>query len=172
MGVGAILCDKKLPNSFIEGGTGNQSLLAEHPSEMPERLEAGTPNVIGIAGLRKGLDFLNSYDEWELQEYEKSLILHFYHYFKNDDRVLFYVDYDKLQQFSPVLSFNIKNRFSEEVAEDLEANGILVRAGLHCAPLAHLKIGTSNSGTVRISPSVFTTMEEINYAICTVKKLL
>lgn len=70
--------------------------------------------------------------------------------------------------FVPVLSFNIKGETSENVGEYLAQNGIAVRCGLHCAPLAHEKMGTEE-GTVRVSPSVFTRREEIDLLLSRIR---
>ena len=71
--------------------------------------------------------------------------------------------------FVPVLSFNIKNLHSEQVAKQLDSFGICVRAGLHCAPLAHEHMGTADIGTVRVAVSAFTTDNEIDYFLRCVK---
>ena len=88
------------------------------------------------------------------------------------DNVNLYTDfYNAKQNLTPILSFNIKNMHSEEVADMLSDVGICVRAGLHCAPLAHNKFGTQNTGTVRISPSIFTKKSDIDFLIKSVIKI-
>ena len=73
--------------------------------------------------------------------------------------------------FVPILSFNIDGKDSESVAKDLNYRGIAVRAGLHCSPAAHRAFQTEETGAVRISPSSFTSMREIDYLISTVKRI-
>ena len=87
------------------------------------------------------------------------------------NNVILYTDFfDKRQRLTPILSFNLKNKHSEEVAAFLSSHGIAVRAGLHCAPLAHRKFKTEDIGTVRISPSVFTKKSDIDFLINSVRK--
>ena len=65
----------------------------------------------------------------------------------------------------PVLSFNVEGIPSDEVGNLLAKRDIAVRCGLHCAPQAHNKMGTSESGTVRVSPSVFTRRQELDVLV-------
>ena len=76
-----------------------------------------------------------------------------------------------IQPAMPVLSFNIEGMRSEDAGKRLAQAGIAVRCGLHCAPAAHQKMGTLETGTVRVSPSVFTTKAELDALIGTVAKL-
>ena len=74
--------------------------------------------------------------------------------------------------YVPPLSFNIKGKNSNEVAEKLSEYGIAVRAGLHCAPMAHRRIGTIDTGTVRICCSVFNTLKEADVFLESIKKIV
>ncbi len=86
--------------------------------------------------------------------------------------VLLYTDISaQPRRFAPLLSFNIRGLHSEETASKLSEVGIAVRAGLHCAPLAHKTFGTQEQGTVRICPSVFTTEKDVNSLLNSVFKI-
>ena len=172
MGTGILLTDGTPLNSLIEGGTGSASMRAAQPDFMPDRLESGTPNVSGIMGIGAGINYINDISLSNIHSCEKKLILDVYEQLRQFENIKFYCDYKKCPCFSNALSFNIDGFPSEEVARILNDNGIATRAGLHCAPLAHRKIGTTGAGTVRISPSVFTTQSEINYTIDTIKKIV
>ena len=158
--------------SLIEGGTGSNSMSAIQPDILPDKFESGTPNVQGIIGLSTALDFIKKKDITKIYEHEYSLLKYLYKNLKNIDNVNLYTDfYNAKQNLTPILSFNIKNMHSEEVADMLSDVGICVRAGLHCAPLAHNKFGTQNTGTVRISPSIFTKKSDIDFLIKSVIKI-
>ena len=143
-GTGLLLCGREgIP--LLLGGTGNQSLLQTMPEELPERLEAGTLNVPGIAGLEAGLAFLEgigveAVGRWEQKQGEKCA--------KGLEKLGFQVFYGDHQ--AGTVSF-LPGTDCEEFAERMGRRGIALRAGLHCAPLAHESAGTLSSGTVRVS---------------------
>lgn len=85
--------------------------------------------------------------------------------------VKLYTPYPEKLSFAPVISFNIKNYSSEQVSEMLNKHGFALRGGLHCAPSAHKKIGTTDIGTVRFSPSFFNNIKEVEKIVNIVKKL-
>ncbi|MBR5191574.1 MAG: aminotransferase class V-fold PLP-dependent enzyme, partial [Clostridia bacterium] len=86
--------------------------------------------------------------------------------------VLLYTDFNNENcNLAPILSFNVKNMHSEEFAQQLSDYKIAVRAGLHCAPLAHKKFNTVETGTVRISRSIFTKKNDIDFLIKCVRKI-
>ncbi|MBR0415402.1 MAG: aminotransferase class V-fold PLP-dependent enzyme [Clostridia bacterium] len=172
MGLGVLIGNGSKLETLVEGGTGSQSANAVQPDFMPDRLESGTANVSGIIALGAGIDFIDRTGRENIHKSEKDIILHIYDSFCHCSEINCYVNYEQLAQFSPVLSFNIADVPGEIVAQKLAQQGICVRAGLHCAPLAHRKIGTDACGTVRISPSFFTTEKEINCAISCIKKLI
>ena len=108
----------------------------------------------------------------KIYEHEISLLRYMSFNLKKIEKVILYTDfYNDKQQLAPILSFNIKGMHSEEVAERLSAVGICVRAGLHCAPLAHEKFGTIETGAVRISPSIFTQKNHMDFLINSVIKI-
>lgn len=143
-GTGLLLCGRT-PDPLIWGGTGNQSLLQEMPQELPERSEAGTLNVPGIAGLSAGLSYLlhtgvETIGKRETQQARrciKGLQSFGYPVFCGDGQ-------------GGTVSF-LPHGDCETFGEKLARMGIAVRAGLHCAPLAHESAGTLETGTVRVS---------------------
>lgn len=172
MGTGILLTQKgdKL-RTILEGGTGTSSSDYLHPVEMPERFEPGTQNLSGIAGLRAGIGFLQAKKPGRIFLHEMQLIQNLYDRLAKMESIQLYTQRPTLTHHVPVLSFNVKNVDSETVGQMLSDRGIAVRAGLHCAPAAHTSIGTLESGTVRVSPSAFTTKEDINRLLANVTGL-
>lgn len=172
-GTGIMIINSNISlNSFIEGGTGSNSASAEQPDVLPDKFESGTPNVSGIIGLSQAMDFINKNGVSKIYEHEVTMLRYLQKNLQNNDKVLLYTDFfDKKLRLAPILSFNIKNMHSEAVAESLSDLGIAVRAGLHCAPLAHRKFGTDETGTVRISPSIFTKKTDVDFLIKSIRKI-
>lgn len=170
MGTGVMIVnDNIVMDTIIEGGTGSSSVLATQPDIIPDRFESGTPNVQGIIALGYGLDFVNKIGVEKIYNHEKKLTEYLNENLETIRNISLYNNgYEKCV---PILSFNIKNIHSEEVALKLSELNIAVRAGLHCAPLAHKKMDTVESGTVRISPSVFTQKKDIDFLIKCVRKI-
>lgn len=143
--------------TLIEGGTGTNSEEPFQPNFPPERYEAGTINMCGIIGLGAGMDFVEKNDfshEYELTSYLRQVLVS-----QGFDV------YDKEYNFTPVTSFNIPGIESADVDSKLGEAGICVRSGLHCAPLAHRKLGTEEKGTVRVSIGAFNTKKDVDYLI-------
>ena len=172
-GTGVLILNKDVQlDSIIEGGTGSNSISPMQPDILPDKFESGTPNVQGIIGLSCAVDFIKKTNIRKIYEHENLLLNYLYKNLKNDENIILYTDFfDARQHLAPILSFNVKNMHSEDVAERLSDVGICVRAGLHCAPLAHKKFGTENTGTVRISPSIFTKKSDIDFLINSVIKI-
>jgi len=143
-GTGLLLCNRE-PIPLLQGGTGSMSKSWDMPEFLPDIAEAGTLNVPGIAGLSAGLAYVKqegierifAREQREAQHCGKAL-----------EKMGFRVFMGNHQ--SGTVSF-VPNMDCEEAAQILADNGIAVRAGLHCAPLAHESAGTLDSGTVRIS---------------------
>ncbi len=143
-GTGILLCGRS-PDPLIAGGTGSVSLQQAMPSELPDRAEAGTLNVPGIAGLcagiqcvrRMGIGNLLSREQRSARECVRMLEKQGFRVFAGENQ-------------SGTVSF-LPSCDCEELAQRLAQKGIAVRAGLHCAPLAHESAGTVETGTVRIS---------------------
>lgn len=144
-GTGILLCGRDDPLPLLRGGTGSRSRDAEMPDFLPDRLEAGTVNVPGIAGLDAGLRYLQTRGmdavfRGENREAKRCAeALH---------RIGIRVFMGESQ--ASTVSF-VPEEDCEEFAQKLGDLGIAVRAGLHCAPLAHESAGTLESGTVRVS---------------------
>ena len=94
------------------------------------------------------------------EELQKLRLLH--HRLSSMERVVLYTPPPEISWSAPVLSFNLRGVPSEQVGEFLAKSGIAVRCGLHCASLAHQKMNTMETGTVRVSPSVFTRREDLD----------
>ncbi len=163
MGTGMLLCRGSywLP-PFIEGGTGSRSLELVQPSDLPDRLESGTPNTPGICGLRAGMELVLSRSPQRIARRESALMCRLYRRVKEVPRIRLYTGMPELERSAPVLSLNVEGYGSEKTAALLNRQGIAVRAGLHCAPCAHQHYGTLPGGTVRFAPSLFTTEAEID----------
>jgi len=146
---------------LIHGGTGSHSHLEEQPPTMPEKHEAGTLNLPAIAGLKAAVDFLMQHGVERIREHEVTLTQTLLRELKKIERVRVYGTTDARERVG-VVSFNIDGVKPSEVAMMLENGfGIIVRYGLHCAPMAHRTIGTFNTGTVRVSVGPFNTEEDI-----------
>lgn len=143
-GTGLLLCGK-VPEPLLYGGTGTASREREMPPELPERLEAGTLNVPGIAGLRAGLRLVKEMGPGNILFRERQAA---HAAVKMLERRGFRVFHGENQ--GGTVSF-LPGCGCEEAADILARKGIAVRAGLHCAPLAHESAGTLNTGTVRLS---------------------
>lgn len=172
MGTGLLLCSGRYPlPSFIEGGTGSQSIQLMQPEELPEHLESGTLNLPGICGLRAGMETVEKKGIDTIHRHETQLVSRIYTQLKSCPGIRLYTTPQLLQTASPVLSFNVSGYTSEEAAARLDRFGIAVRARLHCAPCAHQQFGTLPDGTVRVSPSMFTTPQAVDQFCSVVKRL-
>lgn len=163
-GTGLLLCGQ-LPEPLICGGTGSLSASPEMPPQLPDRAEAGTHNVPGIAGLREGLRFVQRLAPTVREEEEKLLA-----YAAGELAALPDVEVFTGAPRAGVLSFRTGHD-CEAVARALGERGIAVRAGLHCAPLAHRSAGTEESGTVRMGISVFNKKEDVDELIFGLRNL-
>ncbi len=160
-GTGLLLCGEGVPvTPLLEGGTGSLSLQQTMPEFLPDRLEAGTHNMPGIAGLLAGIRFVVDRGIGPIREHERSLALTAAEGLRHLPGIeVFYRD--GLVNQCGVLSFREQKRDPEETAAALAARGIAVRAGFHCAPLAHRTAGTLDTGTVRVSFSPFNTERQV-----------
>lgn len=158
MGLGVLIARAPINNTIIEGGTGTDSINFNQPKILPEMFESGTVNVPAILTVKAGINFIKKYSNC-IFDYETKLIRLFYNNLQNSD-IVFYTNPHQ-SGYAPVICFNVKNVNSEKTTEILSKNGFALRGGLHCAPMAHQKIGTLKSGAVRFSPSVFNTEQEV-----------
>ena len=166
-GTGLLLCGID-PAPLLEGGTGSESRRQTMPDFLPDRLEAGTHNIAGIAGLLEGLRFLERRGVEHIAAQEARLIRQIGEGARRIPGVEVFLSHDSAAQ-AGVMSFRISGRDCEEVGEDLGGRGFALRAGLHCAPLAHESAGTLDTGTVRASVSVFNTSREAEQFIQTLR---
>ncbi|MCC8182508.1 MAG: aminotransferase class V-fold PLP-dependent enzyme [Clostridiales bacterium] len=161
-GTGVLICgDGQTPAPLLTGGTGSESLNQQMPGFLPDRLEAGTHNMPGIAGLLAGVQFINREGTDAIACHERRL----------SDRLagklsltpgVRVIRPEKPELRTGVLSFVAEGQDCEVLGEALAARGICLRAGLHCAPLAHCTAGTLETGTLRASISPFTSSAEVD----------
>ena len=116
MGIGGLISLGKIPNTLTEGGTGSMSASYEQPTELPDRLESGTLNVPGIAGISAGLDFVNSKSTETIYKHELKLVQYIYDALSQISGVVLYTERPEKGKAVPTLSFNVKGMSSEEVA--------------------------------------------------------
>lgn len=165
-GIGVLAVRKGLDiNPLIVGGSGIQSFHKKHPESMPVRLEAGTLNGHGIAGICAALDFIGEKGLQEIFNKEQSLMWRFYKGIKSIKAVKVYGDF-QVKERAPIVSLNIGDLDSAETADILaQEYGIATRSGAHCAPLIHEFFGTETQGMVRFSFGYFNTFDEVDTAI-------
>ena len=170
MGTGILITKDNRLDTIIEGGTGTASIMLDQPNDLPEMLESGTINVPGIIGLGAGIDFVKSKGFDKIYNHEMGLVKRLYKQLKSTPGVKLYTP-EPDDNYAPVLSFNINGLNSVDSASKLNSLGFATRAGLHCAPFAHKRIGTIESGTVRICPSVFTSGQDIDKFAAAVRQI-
>ena len=155
---------------FKVGGSGVQSYSRTHPAEYPTRLEAGTLNGHGIAGLGAAAKFISETGVENIHAKERSLMLRFYEGVKNIEGVTVYGDFTKDK--TAIVALNIRDYESGEVSYELsQGYGIATRPGAHCAPRMHKALGTAEVGAVRFSFSFYNTEEEVDEAVRAVAEL-
>ena len=151
MGSGLLVLGKGVcPQPLLYGGSGGDSQAIGMPELPPERLEAGTLNVPAIASLGAGLDFVTRHGRERIAQRERQLAWAVYDGLCGVERIRLYG-----RPQSGTLLLNVDGLPSQEVAARLDEAGIGVRAGLHCAPDAHQKLGTAPDGGVRVSFGAF-----------------
>ncbi|MDD6878018.1 MAG: aminotransferase class V-fold PLP-dependent enzyme [Clostridiaceae bacterium] len=168
-GTGVLICRDAEAATLIEGGTGSDSRSYEQPAFLPDRFEAGTLNAAGIAGLGEGVRFINRLGTARILAHERALIGLAARELARIPGVRTFYGGEDAQ--AGVLSFTVGDVPCETAAERLAAGGIAVRAGLHCAPLAHQTGGTLETGTVRASVSAFSTEADVEALVIAVRAL-
>jgi cysteine desulfurase family protein len=171
-GTGGLYVGKRLTlEPWREGGTGFEPASLSQPEELPFKLESGTPNTVGIAGLRAGIEFVLSEGIQKIRNHELKLTSKIIQSLKDDKRFIIYGTTDISKKVG-ILSINVKGFRPAEVGAILDQSfDIAVRPGLHCAPFAHQMLGTFPDGTVRISPGLFNTEDDINQLIKALNKI-
>jgi cysteine desulfurase family protein len=158
-------------DTLREGGTGTTSESDWQPEEMPERLEAGTVNTVGLAGLGAALRFLEETGLDAIRAHEQSLIQRLLHELAAIPRAILYGPPPGVERAS-VVSFNLGGWESQDVAAVMDASfDIQCRPGLHCAPLAHRPLGTFPAGTVRLSPGFFNNEAEVDAVLEAIRQV-
>lgn len=170
MGTGLMVTDGKFRlKTLIEGGTGSASKDPEMPEFLPDRFEGGTINTSGAIALGAGVSFVNEKGIRSIYEHEWQLCAYTHGQMRNMKGIILYNSFTRKN--APLFSFNIQGLDSDKTASVLSDRGFYLRGGFHCAYLAHRKLGTLESGTVRFAPSVFTTKNEVNAFLKTVRKI-
>ena len=167
-GTGILMTDCTFPiRPLMQGGTGSASRSPMQPEFLPDRLECGTLNVIGAASVRAGIAFVKEKTIQGLYHHETHLCDVLCRLLSQIDEVKLYREPGV--KYVPIVSFTVEGASPEETAAYLNTQGFCLRAGLHCAPLAHEKLGTAE-GTVRFAPSAFSCeTDTVRLAAC-VKK--
>ena len=154
-GTGLLITDGKYRISpIIQGGTGSSSLSLRQPDILPDALESGTPCVIGAMSVKAGIEFIQRRGIERIYEHEDHICRRFVRELQNNRNIMIYRN--PQSSYVPIVSFNAAGIPSEELAGKLAEHGYCLRAGFHCASLAHTQLGTE-TGTVRFAPSAFST---------------
>lgn len=156
---------------LLIGGTGGGSTELTHPVELPERYESGSHNIAGIAGLKAGVDFIAGRGVENIRSHEMLLVGRLIEGLSSINGVRVF-NMGLAKPRGPVVSFTQAGMDPSRIGFILDADfDIAVRVGLHCAPLAHRTIGTFPEGTVRVSPGIFNTTEDIDNFLSAMKKI-
>ncbi len=156
---------------IIRGGTGSQSELEEQPTILPDKLESGTPNGVGIAGLSAGIAHITTCGVGAIREREIELAGRLVDGLSAIRGVTVYGPTDPTKR-TAVISCRVAALHVSDVALRLdEGYGVLCRVGLHCAPAAHRTLGTFPEGTVRLAPGPDATFDEIDTVVHAIERL-
>jgi len=167
---GLVVGERVVIAPWREGGTGGDSSSPIQPEEFPHRLEGGTPNIFGIAGLREGVKILLERGVESILTHERKMLTTFYSALKDPGRYSWYgadrvIAEKRGEGRVGLVGINLAGFAPTETAAILDEQfDIAVRAGLHCAPYAHKHLGTFPHGTVRLSVGLLTTAEEMREA--------
>lgn len=154
---------------LVRGGTGSLSESEEMPEHLPDRLEAGTPNGVGAAGLGAACSWLRRHSVQAVQDHARRLLGRLAPGLAETGRVTLY-GWNGEAPHTGVLSFRVDGIDSGELAARLDReHGICVRAGLHCAPAAHRRIGTYPEGTIRVGVGPFNTEADVDALVHAVR---
>ena len=157
--------------SFREGGTGSASESPEHPTHLPDRLEAGTLNSVGIVGLAAGVNFVRERGVEAIRAHEAALCEQLWQGLAAIPGVTLYGPADP-ELRTGLVSFTLDGYEPTDIGAILSGSfGICVRPGLHCAPLAHKTLGTLPTGTVRLSCGAFNSPDDIAVAVDAIRQI-
>jgi len=167
-GTGLLLCGGDA-QPLLYGGTGSLSARQEMPDFLPDRLEAGTQNVCGAAGLLAGMRFVSRKGVGRIHAHERALAC------RMMDRLVCVPGMAVFrggQEQSGLFSLTVEGMDCEVAAEELAKWDVAVRAGLHCAPLAHQSAGTADTGTIRFSFSAFNNAGQVDRTAAILRKIV
>ena len=167
-GTGLLITDGKYPlSTIIEGGTGATSTELAQTPFLPERLESGTINTVGIIGLGAGLKFVETKTPERIMAHEEELCRQLINGLKTLPDIKIYRSKCK---HVPIVAFNIGDINSQEAANYLSDNGYALRGGIQCAALAHNTLGTTEQGVIRFSPSAFNNKQQVSGLLNTIRR--
>ncbi|MDR1713324.1 MAG: aminotransferase class V-fold PLP-dependent enzyme [Coriobacteriales bacterium] len=156
---------------LVVGGSGLHSFDHQHPTLMPERLEAGTANAHGLAALAAGCDYLIEVGVAEVRSQSLVLARHFEAGARRIPGVRIYGGQADVQR-SPIVALNVGSEDSAAISDRLDMEyGICTRPGVHCAPLMHEALGTAEQGAVRFSFSHLNTVAEVDKALAALEQV-
>ncbi len=169
-GTGLLLAldDRIAQHPLLAGGTGSLSEQMQQPDFLPDALESGTPNVPGAAGLAAGIAFVRAVGPAEILAHERALMREFVRALEQEERLECFGH----PMQTGVLSLRAAGVPCETLAEELARRQVAVRAGLHCAPLAHRTAGTERTGTVRFSLSFYSTAFQLEQTADLLKQMV
>ena len=164
----------KILPPYLFGGTGSVSESLTMPGFMPDKFEPGTPNIPGIYGLEKALQFIEETGVEVMEAYTKQLHQRFLEgLYEIKGKNLIRIPGKEGRENSGVVSIDFCTMDNALVCNRLASRyGIMTRQGLHCAPMAHQCFGTEKSGTVRFSFGFFNRMEEIDRTLLAIQEIL
>ncbi|MDD5700783.1 MAG: aminotransferase class V-fold PLP-dependent enzyme [Dehalococcoidales bacterium] len=174
-GTGGLVINPGFDISSIEplvfGGTGSRSESEEQPEDLPDKFESGTANLMGITGLSAGLDWINDRGLDSIREHTRLLVKALIEGLSVIPGVKSYGTRNAESSVA-IVSFTIFGKRVSDIGFKLDEEfGILSRVGLHCAPAAHKTLGSFPEGTVRLSPGVFTSMDDIDKTLKAIKEV-
>ncbi|HCX03386.1 MAG TPA: cysteine desulfurase [Clostridiales bacterium] len=174
-GIGGFVISNSLVDemdTFIEGGTGSLSDTEVQPDYMPDKFESGTLNIPGIYGLNASLKYLLKEGLNNVRDKELELLDKFIQGIYNIENIEI-IGKKTLEKRTGILSLDFTNKDNGIISHQLSRDfGIMTRCGMHCAPSAHKTLGTFPRGTVRFGLSHFNTLEEIEYTLDSIYKIL
>jgi len=174
-GLGGLVLSQQIAEMMtplIAGGTGSHSHIADMPSELPDRLEAGTMNLPGIAALSVALDYIAGVGIGSIYEKEMLLLARFTEGLSGISGVRL-VGPEDLAHKCAIAALDFPDMDNAAVAARLDEQwGVMTRCGLHCAPVAHKALGTFPRGLVRVSPGHLNTEAEVDELLAALREVL
>ena len=175
MGTGGLIIGNRVDITNFKpiktGGTGSKTAEETQPQFLPDMCESGTLNVVGLAGLKAGIGWIQEKGIETIRAHESALTERLISGLQEIPGVTIYGPKDAAHQTATV-SFIIENKSPSDIGLTLdEKYDILCRVGLHCSPSSHKTIGTFPTGTIRFGLGIFNTQEEVDEALNAIKEL-